>query len=129
MVVFHRPACQRTENNCFAVRSLILIWIPCAKPSHKTIQSGTPCAPAVENCRSCRTTVDNRAYHHLSQNATIPDWWGEGDLSIPIDQAGSSSPSGRAACFFLYIQGPMALVFPRFGTTRQSSFECPLIFT
>ena len=56
---------QGTENNCFAVRSLVLIWIGCDKTSRRTVPFGTLCAPAIENCRSYRTFVGDKASHRL----------------------------------------------------------------
>ncbi len=52
---------QGTENNCFAVRLLVLIWIGCDKTSRKTVSFRTLCAPAIGNCRSYRTTVGDGA--------------------------------------------------------------------
>jgi hypothetical protein len=56
---------QGTEDNCLGVRSLFLIWIRCAKTSRKTVPFRTICEPPIANCRFYRTTVGNRAYHHL----------------------------------------------------------------
>ena len=56
---------QGTENNCFAVRLLVLIWIGCDKTSRRTVPFGTLCAPAIENCRSYRTFVGDKASHRL----------------------------------------------------------------
>ncbi len=46
-----------TENNCFAVRSLFLIWVRYDKTSRKTVPFRTLCAPAIGNCRSYRRAV------------------------------------------------------------------------
>ena len=38
---------QGTENNCFAVRSLFLIWIRCDKTSRKSVPYSTPFATGI----------------------------------------------------------------------------------
>src|SRR6266446_5875600 len=38
---------QVTENNCFAVRSLFLIWIRCDKTSRKSVPYSTPFATGI----------------------------------------------------------------------------------
>src|SRR5271167_1821015 len=53
------------DRDCFAVRSLIFIWIHCDKTSRKTVSFRTLSAPSTGNSRPYRTTVRNRAYHQL----------------------------------------------------------------
>jgi hypothetical protein len=61
---------QGTENNCFAVRSLILIWIWCDKTSRKSVPFRTSCAPAIGNCR-----LPNNRWQQSLSPANGPKAW------------------------------------------------------